>query len=223
MSWRDYETMARPCPIEYGAPVSINWVPDEERREIRRLSAGHRLAIGGYATRFKKPHPYKEGIDVFMPGCFARTLIQKSDVRLLEDHNEYKLLNVTGEGLHIWADEVGLSFKAILPDTPEGHRVYAGVKSGSKTSVSVGYHVSDFEMKRIEGREVRLIHAARLGEISIVDKGAVKEAYAICLSDDDRIEQPLLQSKWEADFEASVARFKEILCELQKRVVEHYS
>lgn len=223
MSWRDYETMARPGPIEYGAPVSIDWRPEEEQREIRRLSAGRRLAIGGYATRFKKPHPYKGGIDVFMPGCFAKSLIQRSDVRLLADHNEFKLLNVTGEGLNIWSDDVGLSFKALLPDNDEGRRAYADVKAGAKSGVSVGYHPVDSEVKKIEGRDVRLIHTARLSEISLVQHGAVKEAFAVCLDDGDRLDQPYLLTKSWADYEGTAARFEETLHELQKAVAERYA
>ncbi|MDF0581262.1 HK97 family phage prohead protease [Bradyrhizobium yuanmingense] len=223
MTWRDYETMARPGPIEYGAAVSFNWRPEEERREIRRLSAGQKLAVGGYATFFKKPHPYKGGVDVFMPGCFAKTLIQKSDVRLLCDHNEYKLLAVTGEGLNIWADDVGLSFKVLLPDNEEGRQAYADVKSGAKSGVSVGYHLVDTEMKTIEGHDVRLIHSARLGEISLVKKGAVKEAFAVCLDDDDRLDRPYALTKSQAGFESAAVRFRETLHELQKAVAERYA
>lgn len=223
MSWRGYETMAEPGPVEYGAAVSLDWTPEEDRREITRLSAGRRLAIGGYATRFLKPHPFRGGVDVFAPGCFAKTLLQKSEVRFLADHNEYKLLTITGEGLHVWGDDVGLSFKAMLPDNAEGQRAYADVKTGAKSGVSVGYHVNDAEMKTVAGYDVRLIHSARLSEISLVEKGAVREAFATCLSDHDRIDQPYTLTKTMADCEGAAARFKDALHAMQKLLVERYA
>lgn len=222
MGWRDYETMARPGPIEYGAAVRID-LADQDRGEIERLSRGQRLLIGGYATRFYKPHAsqYAEcGIDVFAPGAFARTLLEKSDVRLLEDHEERKLLGITGASLHVWADNIGLSFKAELPNTFEGQRVYAGIKAGAKCGLSVGYRADEAETKRIAGSDVRIIYAARLNEVSIVQTPAVPGTFAVCLVDDEKIDRPFLKTKSEADLEAAAARFKEALRAAQKSVTE---
>lgn len=223
MGWRDYETMARPGRLEYGAAVSVRWTPEEERREIERLSSGQRMLIGGYATRFFKPHASKYaecGIEAFAPGAFARTLIEKSDVRLLEDHEERKLLGISGASLHLWADNVGLSFKAELPNTFEGQRVYAGIKAGAKCGLSIGYRTDEAETKRIAGSNIRIIYAARLNEISIVDEPAVPGTFAVCLADGEKLDRPFIQTKGEADLEAAAARFKETLRAAQKVLAE---
>ena len=223
---RDYETMHRPGPIEFGAAVRLDWTPEEDRREMTRLSAGRRLAIGGYGTRFLKPHASKYaecGIDVFVAGCFARTLLEKTDVRLLEDHQERKLLGITGANLHVWADDIGLSFKAELPDSDEGQRVYAAIKAGSKCGLSVGYRAVEAETKQIAGFDVRIIYAARLSEISIVEKPAVPGTFAVCLKDDEKMGDPFVQTKREADVEAASVRFKEALHGMQKILAERYA
>lgn len=140
--------------------------------------------IAGYATRFNKAHEYKGHVDVFAVGCFARTLCSGRAVRLLMHHDESKLVATTADALELHSDDKGLAFKCLLPSTVNGTLAKMMVRRLGRAGMSVGYEIRDAETKEIEGCSVRILYDCDLVEISLVDRGAVPQAFAVLKQDD---------------------------------------
>jgi len=164
---------------EYGVPVRVEAVGNVDFKVSRRPG---RVATGGiflrgYATRYNRPHVFNGGIDVFAPGVFAKSLLDGSQVRFLNNHDESALVAAVGAGLTLKSDDVGLSFELALPNTAEAARLLDEVDQGEKSQMSVGYDCLKYRLDLIAGHEVRIITQARLLEISAVRKGACTETY----------------------------------------------
>jgi HK97 family phage prohead protease len=168
--------------IEFGAPVHgirfrgfansapVSFKVSEDRGVPRYLK--------GIACRYNKVHAYKGGYDVFEPGCFAKTLVKGSTVRFLDGHDEANLFATSnGGGLELFSDSVCLSFAVTLPDSSAADELYRNVKSGQRREMSCGYLVEESHEKTFEGVKVRLITAARLNEISVVEHAAVPQTF----------------------------------------------
>ena len=211
--------------IEFGAPVALaprsrgvvavgdKWFAEAHAKGIIRADAdgSRKMYVRGYATRYRKAHSYKGRFDMFEPGVFASSLLRKDTVRLLDSHDEGRLLAATnGYGLEIASDSVGLSFLAALPNNDLGREVYNDVKEHRKLGMSVGYRVQEHEDVKAAGETVRLIKAATLQEISIVAAGAVLEAY---VENTDLWEMPK-QDRTSADASGSLSRLQALTYQL---------
>ncbi|QOZ52944.1 HK97 family phage prohead protease [Bradyrhizobium sp. CCBAU 53338] len=134
--------------------------------------------IGGWATRYAKPHIHKSRIEVMMVGCFATTLAKQQAVRFLIDHDEGQLVATSDDNLMLRSDEVGLAFILTVPATDAGEKALRAVESGRMAAMSVGYETVETEAKQLAGEQCYLVRSARLNEISLVSRGAVSQAYA---------------------------------------------
>jgi HK97 family phage prohead protease len=153
-------------------------------RLIDAPQAGGADVIIGYATRFNKAHEYKGHVDVFAVGCFARTLCSGRAVRLLMHHDESKLVATTANALELHSDDKGLAFKCRLPSTVNGTMAKMMVRRLGRAGMSVGYEIRDAETKVIEGCSVRILYDCDLVDISLVERGAVPQAFAVLKGDD---------------------------------------
>lgn len=168
--------------IEYGAPVHgirfrgfANSAPMSFKAGVGQEPVRY---LKGVACRYNKVHAYKGGYDVFEPGCFAKTLVKGSTVRFLDGHDEANLVATNnGGGLELLSDAVCLSFAVTLPESNAADELYRNVKSGRRREMSCGYLVEESHEKTFDGVKVRLITAARLNEISVVDRAVVPQTY----------------------------------------------
>jgi len=143
--------------------------------------------VCGYATRFMKPHYNQKtgGVEVFLPGAFARSLLGKSAIRFIVDHDEANLVATTADNLELKADRHVLAYRLTIPNSPMGERVAENIKSRTRCEMSVGYHIEVDEFKTIEGASVRFIADASLREITLCKTGAVPGTFA-AFDDDPR-------------------------------------
>jgi len=143
-------------------------------------AASDRSHIVGYATRWLKPHahPKTGDIEVFLAGCFARSLTGHKAIRFLCGHREANLVATSADDLELATDDEGLAFRLRIPHTEMGSEVRNLVRYGQADQMSVGYTVEVDHWKTIDGTRVRIIADASLNEISLVECGAVPGTFA---------------------------------------------
>lgn len=127
--------------------------------------AGTGLTLKGLAVPYDKPAQIGSFEERFSPHAL-QSACQGQDILALQDHDMSKVLGRTRSGtlaLHDQPD--GLHFTLALPDTERGRDVYALAQRGDLGGVSIGF--SD-PVDEWNGRERRVIHSARLHEISII-------------------------------------------------------
>ncbi len=133
--------------------------------------------LQGYGALYDVPHKFEGKVDIFRPGCFARSLAGPHAIRFQVSHKNAELLGTTNDDLEVYADEKGLAFRLRLPDTELADEVKTAVGNGTLTGMSTGCTVhasTDFEVK---GGTVRVITDASLYEISCCENGALTEAF----------------------------------------------
>ncbi|GAA2821536.1 HK97 family phage prohead protease [Aminobacter aminovorans] len=128
----------------------------------------------GTACVYGVPHYGKNRQrEVFVPGCFARSLASQQAIRLLLDHDESKLIATRADSLRIESDDLRLTIRCKVAGTSAGAVMKAAVNEGGRMECSVGYNVVESYERLIESESVKFITDARLLEISLVRKGAV--------------------------------------------------
>jgi HK97 family phage prohead protease len=167
------------------------------------------MVIGGYATRFNRPHAYDGGIESYRSGCFDETLVGAA-VPLLLRHDFAKELAPAGS-VRLWSDGTGVSFKARLPNTPLGRDTFNEVMNGrlNAMSVSTDCHIAIDRLVGDGDEWIREITSARVREISLVPKGAVPGTYAVWLQPGEALDRPFRRTAAEADADAGHCRFRQ--------------
>lgn len=139
--------------------------------EIRQLQniQNEDNVVEGYALKFGKPSEDLGGFIEYIDRS-ALDGVDMSDVRLFVDHDPAKLLGRTKSGtLKLEVDEVGLKFRAVLPDTTVGNDALALVKRGDLSQCSFGFTVVDDVWTDGQDMLVRTIkQIGKLMEISLV-------------------------------------------------------
>jgi HK97 family phage prohead protease len=138
------------------------------------LAGMKKPALQGWAATYGTPHAYKGNTDIFAPGVFRDTLEAKSVVRFQLDHDDDFIVADTSDRLELHSDEKGLGFRLTLNDNGLGEMV----KGRKFDAVSVAYAPIETKTYLVDGKPWRLIKKARLAEISLVRRGAVKQAFA---------------------------------------------
>lgn len=135
--------------------------------EIRQDGDG--MTFEGYAAVFNsdsEPLPFTERV---APGAFRRTLRERSDIKLLWNHDVGEILGSTRSGsLKLWEDGKGLRVQAQLPDTQRGRDTAELLRSGMVDSMSFGFTVPEGGAEWSDDGRVRTLKSVRLFEVSIV-------------------------------------------------------
>ena len=133
-----------------------------ESRQVEIRADGN--AIVGTAINYGERAEIMPGLfERFEPGSLSWT-----DVMLNRQHRRDSPLARTGAGLSITADARAVTFRAELPNTVEARDVRTLVASGIMRGASIEFKAV---RERQEG-DTRVIEAARLQGIAVVDKGA---------------------------------------------------
>jgi HK97 family phage prohead protease len=165
------------------------------------------MIVGGYATRYNRPHAYSGRIEIFHSGCFGTPLA--SGAPLLLGHDFAKELAPAGS-VRLWSDGTGLAFKAKLSNTSLGRDAFNEILNGriSGMSVSTDSHIA-IDLVGDGDEWIREIASARLREISLVPTGAVAGAYATWLQPGEALDRPFRRTIAEADADAGRCRFRQ--------------
>ena len=135
--------------------------------EVREDGDG--MTFTGYAAVFNSPSeplPFTERI---APGAFRRSLRDRSDIKLLWNHDAGEILANTRSGsLRLYEDEKGLRVEAELANTTRGRDVAELVRTGRVDSMSFGFTVPRGGDEWSQDGSERTIKSGRLFEVSIV-------------------------------------------------------
>jgi HK97 family phage prohead protease len=134
--------------------------------------------LQGYALRWFKVIDHKQRYQVFLPGSLDESLAENKVVGFLLGHDESRCAATTKDHLTLHADKHGLAFRLRIPPTSLGQEIKAGVSSNRLCAMSAGVIFGKSEMKVIEGVEIHFIKTAEISEISLVQSGACKPAFA---------------------------------------------
>jgi HK97 family phage prohead protease len=135
--------------------------------EVREDSDG--MTFTGYAAVFNSPSEPLPFIERIAPGAFRRSLRDRSDVKLLWNHDVGEILASTRSGtLRLYEDEKGLRVEAELANTTRGRDVAELVRTGRVDSMSFGFSVPPGGDEWNEDGSERTVKSVRLFEVSIV-------------------------------------------------------
>src|SRR5699024_9034433 len=96
--------------------------------------------------------------------------------RLLVSHDVNRIpLAKSPKTMDIWTDDIGMHFRATLPDTEEARSVYTAVKRGDMSGVSFGFTVSDGSQYDVNTRTRTINKIDKVLELSIVNYPAYAE------------------------------------------------
>lgn len=147
--------------------------------EVRKQDDAQEMIVEGYALRFNTwSEDLGRFIETITPDALKNTKLE--DVRLLKDHNWQDVLARQSAGnLELSVDEVGLRFKAKLPNTTLGRDLYEQIKVGNVNQCSFEFNLDvDGDEMRFDAKEniyKRTIKAIKqIREISIVSLPAYK-------------------------------------------------
>lgn len=148
--------------------------------EIRQEGDG--MTFVGYAARFNSPSEDLGGfVETIEPGAFRKTLRNRSDVKLLVNHDSGRVLASTRSGtMKLYEDERGLKVEASLPNTTDGRDMAELLRRGDLGKMSFGFSV----IKDSWNNEMtqRTLKSVRLFEVSIVSFPAYQETEAMVRS-----------------------------------------
>jgi HK97 family phage prohead protease len=166
-------------PLEYGDGGYITSVDNLSLKHSTAAPARKATSryepkiVEGFACLYLKPHWYKNRIEVHERGCFNETLSRKDRVDLMIDHDQSFSLGNTDDNLELIDTKEGLAFRLKVRSQADLDRLQG------RTAMSVKYSESDFEIRKVEGEEVRFIKSGKLVECSAVFQGAVPNTHLI--------------------------------------------
>lgn len=144
-------------------------------RSETKLEQSRPIELRGYATRYEKLHQYQGYLDYFLPGCFARSLMDGRAIRLLVAHDESKCVATTADRLELHSDNSGLAFRCDM--TGLRSEIFDWI--GDRRGMSVKTRTLVEEVMPLDGYNVRLIKDAELFEISVGRYPIVRQAFAV--------------------------------------------
>lgn len=137
--------------------------------ELEIRADGDGMTFEGYAAVFNSPSEPLPFIERIAPGAFKRTLRERSDIKLLWNHDTGQPLASTRSGtLQLWEDDKGLRVRAQLPHTQLGRDTAELVRTGVVDSMSFGFTVPAGGAEWNADGSERTLKSVRLFETSIV-------------------------------------------------------
>jgi HK97 family phage prohead protease len=137
--------------------------------EFEVRDTGEGMTFTGYAAVFNSPSeplPFTERI---APGAFRRSLRDRSDIKLLWNHDTGEVLASTRSGtLRMYEDEKGLRVEAELANTSRGRDAAELIRTQRVDSMSFGFTVPPGGDEWSEDGSERTVKSVRLFEVSIV-------------------------------------------------------
>jgi HK97 family phage prohead protease len=135
--------------------------------EVREDADG--MTFEGYAAVFNsasEPLPFIERI---APGAFKRTLRERSDVKLLWNHDSnHPLASTRGGSLKLTEDNYGLRVEARLANTQAGRDAAELIRTNVVDAMSFGFTVPEGGAEWNENGTERTLKSVRLFEVSVV-------------------------------------------------------
>lgn len=142
------------------------------QRELRQFDVRQTGAADGPSKIVGLAVPYNtiSRGEMFQPSAFAKTLQEQRDIKAYWGHDWNQVLGRTGNGtLMLSEQDDGLHFEITPnPDTNVGRDALALVARGDVNQMSFGFRPVKESVEEIGGAKVRVIHEARLYEISPV-------------------------------------------------------
>lgn len=149
-----------------------------EQMEVRQLETvqNNDDVVEGYALKFGT---LSEKLGNFVETIDKRALegVDLSDVRMFLNHDSSKLLARTASNtLTLTVDDIGLKFRAMLPNTSDGRDALELVKRGDLNQCSFGFTVAKDAWGKHQDTNLRSIQKiGKLFEISLVSIPAYKD------------------------------------------------
>jgi uncharacterized protein len=139
-----------------------------EIRNLNEVSHNEDNVVEGYALKFGTPSEDMGFIETIDKRAFDG--VDLSDVRLFLQHDENQLLARTKSGtLKLTLDDIGLHFRALLPNTTLGNDTLEMVRRGDLSNCSFGFTVAKDSWTKVDGVNKRSIDKIkRMFEISLV-------------------------------------------------------
>ncbi len=113
--------------------------------EVRASESGKERRLTGYAARYGVlskvlPGPSGNFRERIAAGAFDGILATKPDVVMTLNHDQNLILGRTGSGtLQLSADDKGLAYDCLLPNTTAGRDAYESVKRGDLNGCSFAF------------------------------------------------------------------------------------
>jgi HK97 family phage prohead protease len=172
----DYETASHIGDIEYSDSGYITAIDHRAVKHVVPRKAASRYepkVIEGFSVLHLKPHYHRNRIEVHQQGCFDETLATKARVDFCIDHDRSYSLGNTDDNLELIDTPKGLAFRLRVRSQEDLDRLQG------RTAMSIRYAERDFEIRKINGEDVRFIKSAELVEVSAVFQGAVPKTHLI--------------------------------------------
>ncbi|UXR69066.1 HK97 family phage prohead protease [Staphylococcus sp. IVB6246] len=147
--------------------------------EIQTDSQSGEMVLEGTAIVFNKPTQINTPTGSYTEVIKRNALdgLKLNDTRLLVSHDMNRIpLAKSPKTMDIWTDDVGMHFRATLPDTEEARSVYTAVKRGDLSGMSFGFTVSDGSQYDVNTRTRTITKIDKVLEFSVVNYPAYAEA-----------------------------------------------
>lgn len=185
--------------------------------EIRAVEKEGKHYVYGYAARFNSDSDllYGRFIERIAPGCFARAIREKQDVRCLWGHNRDTVLplgRVSAGTLQLREDDMGLYYECECPDSEFGRSLVAAISRGDVRESSFGFMVTHetWDMKE-EGPHIRTLRDVDLFDVSPVTFPAYPETTSEVM---ERAAQGGKPSALDSSLIRATERFELLECEV---------
>ncbi|MBB5053056.1 HK97 family phage prohead protease [Afipia massiliensis] len=190
----------------------------EERAHRMRGNGGMKAAmyaettkdhvIEGQALAFEEPILVNGVLHYIKTGALGATFdLDGPPVGFWIDHNKANEVGTTDDALHIVIDDKCVQFRLDLQKAKNGKLLAHLCRSGNREDISVGLDLIDFEDRVMEGQDVRIVHKARLRELSMVKSGAAGDEGFAAVVDASITPEPVA-GKRSATFKATYALHK---------------
>ena len=154
--------------------------------ELRAQRDAGDFVISGYGLRFNRVSDDLGGFrERFEPGAFKESLRDNPGVLILHSHQMANVLARAGRDgtAVVQEDNVGLFFRASLPQNSFGRFVVDSIERGDIKQMSIGFIINDPDDEEFVGNQLgnieRVISRAELLEISTVALAAPRPTLAL--------------------------------------------